>query len=329
MTCTLCPRLCAAERTPARGDGYCRMPAGLRVARAALHQWEEPPISGTRGAGAVFFSGCTLRCCYCQNGRISAGGQGKDITPRRLREIFDELIAQGAHNIELVTATHFLPWILPALEPRLPVPVVYNCGGYERVETLRALEGRVDIYLPDLKYADGALAGALSGAPDYFPVACDAIREMFRQTGRPVYDENGVMQRGVIVRHLVLPGYLDNTRRVLDWLLSEHDAVIIESFGVGGVPEAGGFYESIREGLAAGKTVVLTTQVQNEGSDLTVYLVGHRLKDSLGVLEAYDMTTEAVYAKLMWILARTQDREEIERLFYTPVAKDILWTERA
>ena len=218
MTCTLCPRLCAAERTPARGDGYCRMPAGLRVARAALHQWEEPPISGTRGAGAVFFSGCTLRCCYCQNGRISAGGQGKDITPRRLREIFDELIAQGAHNIELVTATHFLPWILPALEPRLPVPVVYNCGGYERVETLRALEGRVDIYLPDLKYVDGDLAGALSGAPDYFPVACDAIREMFRQTGRPVYDENGVMQRGVIVRHLVLPGYLDNTRRVLDWL---------------------------------------------------------------------------------------------------------------
>ena len=205
MTCTLCPRLCAAERTPARGDGYCRMPAGLRVARAALHQWEEPPISGTRGAGAVFFSGCTLRCCYCQNGRISAGGQGKDITPRRLREIFDELIAQGAHNIELVTATHFLPWILPALEPRLPVPVVYNCGGYERVETLRTLEGRVDIYLPDLKYADGDLAGALSGAPDYFPVACDAIREMFRQTGRPVYDENGIMQRGVIVRHLVLP----------------------------------------------------------------------------------------------------------------------------
>lgn len=218
MTCTLCPRLCAAERTPALGDGYCRMPAGLRVARAALHQWEEPPISGTRGAGAVFFSGCTLRCCYCQNGRISAGGQGKDITPRRLREIFDELIAQGAHNIELVTATHFLPWILPALEPRLPVPVVYNCGGYERVETLRALEGRVDIYLPDLKYADGALAEALSGAPDYFPVACDAIREMFRQTGRPVYDEEGIMQRGVIVRHLVLPGYPDNTRRVLDWL---------------------------------------------------------------------------------------------------------------
>ena len=219
--CTLCPRACGADRAAGQ-RGFCGADDTLRVARAALHHWEEPCLSGdpdaATGSGTVFFCGCTLRCCYCQNGRISAGGQGKDITPRRLREIFDELIAQGAHNIELVTATHFLPWILPALEPRLPVPVVYNCGGYERVETLRALEGRVDIYLPDLKYADGDLAGALSGAPDYFPVACDAIREMFRQTGRPVYDENGVMQRGVIVRHLVLPGYPDNTRRVLDWL---------------------------------------------------------------------------------------------------------------
>ena len=217
MTCTLCPRLCAAERTPARGDGYCRMPAGLRVARAALHHWEEPPISGTRGAGAVFFSGCTLRCCYCQNGRISAGGQGKDITPRRLREIFDELIAQGAHNIELVTATHFLPWILPALEPRLPVPVVYNCGGYERVETLQALEGKVDIFLPDLKYADPQLAKQLSGAEDYFPVATAAIREMVRQTGAPVWQGDRLL-RGTVIRHLILPGYVDNSLRVLDWI---------------------------------------------------------------------------------------------------------------
>ena len=217
MTCTLCPRLCAAERTPQRGDGYCRMPAGLRVARAALHRWEEPPISGTRGAGAVFFSGCTLRCCYCQNGRISAGGQGKDITPRRLREIFDELIAQGAHNIELVTATHFLPWILPALEPRLPVPVVYNCGGYERVETLRELEGKIDIYLPDFKYADGALAAALSGAPDYFPRAQDAIREMVRQTGAPQWQGERLV-RGTVIRHLILPGHVDNSLRVLDWI---------------------------------------------------------------------------------------------------------------
>lgn len=217
MICTLCPRRCGAERTAEGGGGFCRMPGGLRVARAMLHHWEEPPISGQNGAGTVFFSGCTLGCVYCQNGDISAGGFGKDISTARLREIFEELIAQGAHNIELVTPTHFLPWILPALTPRLPVPVVYNCGGYERVETLRALEGLVDVYLPDLKYADGALAAELSGAADYFPVACEAIREMFRQVG-PYVLEDGLLTRGVVIRHLVLPGYLDNTRRVLDWI---------------------------------------------------------------------------------------------------------------
>lgn len=217
MICTLCPRRCGAERTAEAGGGFCCMPAGLRVARAMLHHWEEPPISGQNGAGTVFFSGCTLGCVYCQNGDISAGGFGKDISTARLREIFEELIAQGAHNIELVTPTHFLPWILPALTPRLPVPVVYNCGGYERVETLRALEGLVDVYLPDLKYADGALAAELSGAADYFPVACEAIREMFRQVG-PYVLEDGLLTRGVVIRHLVLPGYLDNTRRVLDWI---------------------------------------------------------------------------------------------------------------
>ena len=217
MICTLCPRRCGAERTAEAGGGFCRMPGGLRVARAMLHHWEEPPISGQNGAGTVFFSGCTLGCVYCQNGDISAGGFGKDISTARLREIFEELIGQGAHNIELVTPTHFLPWILPALTPRLPVPVVYNCGGYERVETLRALEGLVDVYLPDLKYADGTLAAELSGAADYFPVACEAIREMFRQVG-PYVLEDGLLTRGVVIRHLVLPGYLDNTRRVLDWI---------------------------------------------------------------------------------------------------------------
>ncbi len=226
MICTLCPRRCGAERTAEAGGGFCRMPAGLRVARAMLHRWEEPPISGRNGAGTVFFSGCTLGCVYCQNGDISAGGFGKDISTARLREIFEELIGQGAHNIELVTPTHFLPWILPALTPRLPVPVVYNCGGYERVETLRTLEGLVDVYLPDLKYADGALAAALSGAADYFPVACEAIREMFRQVG-PYVLEDGLLTRGVVIRHLVLPGYLDNTRQVLDW--------IAETFGPGDV----------------------------------------------------------------------------------------------
>ena len=217
MICTLCPRRCGAERTETEGHGFCGMPAGLRVARAALHLWEEPPLSGTRGSGTVFFSGCTLRCCYCQNREISAGGFGRAVTTGRLRDIFEELIAQGAHNINLVTPTHFLPWILPALEPKLPVPVVYNCGGYESVETLRLLEGKVDVYLPDLKYADAALAARLSAAPDYFPAATAAIREMFRQTG-PYVMEDGLLKRGVMIRHLVLPGQLDNTRRCIDWV---------------------------------------------------------------------------------------------------------------
>ena len=217
MICTLCPRRCGAERTETEGHGFCGMPAGLRVARAALHLWEEPPLSGTRGSGTVFFSGCTLRCCYCQNREISAGGFGRAVTTGRLRDIFEELIAQGAHNINLVTPTHFLPWILPALEPKLPVPVVYNCGGYESVETLRLLEGKADVYLPDLKYADAALAARLSAAPDYFPAATAAIREMFRQTG-PYVMEDGLLKRGVMIRHLVLPGQLDNTRRCIDWV---------------------------------------------------------------------------------------------------------------
>ena len=217
MICTLCPRRCGAERTETEGHGFCGMPAGLRVARAALHLWEEPPLSGTRGSGTVFFSGCTLRCCYCQNREISAGGFGRAVTTERLREIFEELIAQGAHNINLVTPTHFLPWILPALEPKLPVPVVYNCGGYESVETLRLLEGKVDVYLPDLKYADAALAARLSAAPDYFPAATAAIREMFRQTG-PYVMADGLLKRGVMIRHLVLPGQPDNTRRCIDWV---------------------------------------------------------------------------------------------------------------
>lgn len=217
MICTLCPRQCGALRTETQGNGFCGMPAGLRVARAALHHWEEPVISGTQGSGTVFFSGCTLRCSYCQNREISTGGFGKTVTTERLREIFEELIRQGAHNINLVTATHFLPWILPALEEKLSVPLVYNCGGYESVETLRQLEGKVDIYLPDLKYSLPHLGRDLSAAEDYFPVATAAIREMYRQTG-PCVLENGLLRRGVVIRHLVLPGQLENTRQVIDWV---------------------------------------------------------------------------------------------------------------
>lgn len=214
--CTLCPRRCGVDRTAGQ-TGFCRMPGELRIARAMLHYGEEPPISGSFGTGAVFFSGCTLRCLFCQNQEISAGGKGKAVTSAELRDIFERLIDEGAQSIDLVTPTHFLPDILPALSPKLPVPVVYNCGGYESVETLKQLEGLVDIYLPDMKYADNALAARLSGAPDYFEVAAAAIQEMYRQTGKPVMEDDA-MQRGVLIRHLVLPGYLDNTLRVLDWI---------------------------------------------------------------------------------------------------------------
>ena len=180
--CTLCPRACGVNR--AAGQlGVCRMPGRLQVAKVMRHEWEEPALAGPGGSGAIFFSGCTLGCLYCQNEEISAGGFGREMSAPALRRTMEELIAQGAENIDLVTPTHFLPDILPALAPKLPAPVVYNCGGYESVETLRHLEGLVDIYLPDLKYADGALAARLSGAADYVPVAAAAIREMVRQTG--------------------------------------------------------------------------------------------------------------------------------------------------
>lgn len=214
--CTLCPRQCGVDR--AAGElGFCRMPAQIRAARAALHRWEEPVISGQSGSGAIFFSGCTLRCCFCQNQEISAGGFGTELSSAQLRRVMENLIAQGAESIDLVTPTHFLPSILPALTPKLPVPVVYNCGGYERVQTLRQLQGLVDVYLPDLKYADDALAARLSAAPDYFAVATAAIREMVRQTG-PCVLQNGKLVRGVLIRHLVLPGAVGNTLDVLDWI---------------------------------------------------------------------------------------------------------------
>jgi len=193
------------------------MPSEPVVARAMLHQWEEPCISGTRGSGAVFFSGCVLGCVYCQNGSISRERFGKQISVRRLREIFEELIAQGAHNIDLVSPTPYVPAILEALDTPLPVPVVWNTGGYERVETLRALEGRVQIWLPDLKYADNALAKRYSGAADYFDAAAGAIREMYRQAGDYVM-EDGLLKRGVLIRHLLLPGGLNNAKAVMDWI---------------------------------------------------------------------------------------------------------------
>ena len=194
------------------------MPALPVVARAALHFWEEPPISGTRGSGTVFFSGCPLRCVFCQNSVISQEGFGKPVTVERLREIFEELIAQGAHNINLVTPTHFAHAIVQALEKPIPVPVVWNTGGYERVETLRALEGKVQIYLPDLKYLDPARAERYSAAPDYPETAVAALREMVRQTGPCELDGDGLLRRGTVIRHLLLPGGLNEAKAVMDWV---------------------------------------------------------------------------------------------------------------
>ena len=216
VNCKLCPRQCGADRGNGQ-VGYCGCPATALVAKAMLHKWEEPALAGNGGSGAVFFGGCTLGCQYCQNKAISGGPVGAEMDSAQLRQLFENLIHRGAENIDLVTPTHYLPTILPALTPKLPVPVVYNCGGYESAETLRELEGLVDIYLPDLKYADRRLAGALSGAADYFPVAAAAIREMVRQVG-PVQWNGDKVTKGVIIRHLILPGCVDNSLRVLDWI---------------------------------------------------------------------------------------------------------------
>ena len=216
MLCRLCPRNCGALRTETAGEGACRMPAVPVVARAALHHWEEPPISGTRGAGTVFFSGCSLGCVFCQNEAISHRDFGVPVSVPRLRELFWDLIRQGAHNIDLVNPTHFAHAVAEALEEPLPVPVVWNSGGYDRVDTLRMLEGKVDIYLPDLKYRSPALAERYSAAPDYPEIAQAAILEMVRQTG-PCVVEDGILKRGVVIRHLILPGQVKEAKTVMDW----------------------------------------------------------------------------------------------------------------
>lgn len=217
MICTLCPRACGALRTENSSGGVCGMPLAPVVAKAMLHRWEEPCLVGSHGAGCVFFSGCNLRCCFCQNGVISQEGFGTPISVQRLREIYHELIAQGAACIDLVTPTQFTPAILQSLDEPLPVPVVWNSGGYESPDTLRLLEGKVQIYLPDLKYALPESAKKYSGAADYFKWASAAILEMFRQTG-PYRMEDGQLRSGVLIRHLLLPGELENTRRVIDWV---------------------------------------------------------------------------------------------------------------
>lgn len=229
-SCSLCPRNCGIDRNTS--VGFCGSKNKIMAARAALHHWEEPCISGTKGSGTVFFSGCTLKCCFCQNYEISAGKIGKEITPERLGEIFLSLQEQGAHNISLVTATQFLPWILPALDAvkhKLKIPVVYNCGGYEKTEIIELLKDYVDIYLPDLKYYDSALSARYSKAGDYFKAASKAILQMVKQTGKPVFDSEGIMQKGVIIRHMILPGCKEDSINLLHWLKNHipEDAYLI------------------------------------------------------------------------------------------------------
>ena len=228
--CTLCPRACGADRAAGQA-GYCGADGRLLVARAALHHWEEPCLSGrpddARGSGTVFFTHCALRCCYCQNYPISQQGAGKAITAARLAEIFLRLQRDGARNLNLVTATQYLPFVVEALDAAraagLTLPVVYNTGGYETVDTVRALAGYVDVWLTDFKYASPALAAQLSAAPDYPAVAEAALRQMLAQTGAPVYDGEGFLRRGVIVRHLALPGQWQDSRAVLRTLARLRD----------------------------------------------------------------------------------------------------------
>lgn len=189
-----------------------------KIARASVHLWEEPPISGGNGSGTVFFSGCNLKCEFCQNKEISKKQFGEVVSIERLKEIYKELILQGVDNINLVTPSHFLDAILKSLDEPLGVPVIYNCGGYETIDSLKKLEGKINIYIPDLKYADNNLAVDYSGAKNYFETATKAIKEMFRQVGKYKIDDNGIMQSGVIIRHLVLPGQIENSKRVIDWV---------------------------------------------------------------------------------------------------------------
>lgn len=230
-SCRLCPRNCGANRL--QGElGFCRAGMDVRIAKVCLHEWEEPCISGSRGSGTVFFSNCNLRCVFCQNHWISEESFGKDVSIERLSEIFLEQQARGAHNVNLVTPTHYVPQIIEAVKlakaKGLKLPILYNTNSYENVETIRSLEGIVDVYLADLKYFSDSYAIKYSGAKDYFLHASKAIAEMFRQVGEPVFDSEALLQRGLIIRHLMLPGLLFDTKKVLDHIMETYgDSVYV------------------------------------------------------------------------------------------------------
>lgn len=226
--CYVCPHRCGVDRPEDFADpgieswekcfGSCGMPIKPVIARAGLHMWEEPVISGTKGSGTVFFTGCNLHCVFCQNYEISGKNFGKEVSVERLQEIYQELIAQGAHNINLVTPTHFTEAVVKSLEKPLSVPVVYNTSGFETLDTLRRLKGKVQIYLPDLKWYDDVNAIKYSNAPYYFRITTDAIKEMYKQVGDYEINDEGIMQKGVIIRHLIMPGMIDNTKHIIDWV---------------------------------------------------------------------------------------------------------------
>ena len=231
--CSLCPRNCRAERSDDSGRGFCKAGQLPKIARAAPHFWEEPCISGTRGSGTIFFSGCVLSCVFCQNHKISTGGCGKTITVDELVCHIKRLESEGVHNINLVSPTPYIESIIRAFEKYKPeIPIVYNTGGYEKPETIKRLDGIVDIYLPDMKYIRSSLSAKYSGAADYFAYALPALKEMVRQTGKPVFDADGMMKRGTIVRHLILPQNTRNSIEVLD-LLDEifGDQILISLMG--------------------------------------------------------------------------------------------------
>jgi radical SAM domain protein len=236
--CNLCPRNCGADRR--KGTGYCGEGQKIMLARAALHFYEEPCISGSRGSGAVFFCGCNMHCVFCQNNTISGGGSaGKEVSKARLFEIFEELISAGAHNINLVTPTHYTDVLADILDKPLSVPVVYNCGGYEKPESLRLLEGKIKIFMPDFKYYDNSLAEKYSHAPHYRETAAKAIEEMYRQTGPFILNNEGILQSGVLIRHLVLPGQVQNTISVIDYINKTFGDDILFSLMFQYVPVAG------------------------------------------------------------------------------------------